>query len=118
MTIEQLLDAAAVRLIAEDVGGVDVTVNLALVDVGEVSGDTWKVSLSNRAMSASPGCIETADATATLDRGVLVEIGAAELTIGDAIETGRVTVDGDADAVRAVFGHLDTFMSMFPIVEP
>jgi alkyl sulfatase BDS1-like metallo-beta-lactamase superfamily hydrolase len=116
MTIEQLLDAAAVRLVAEDVGGIDVTINLAFT--GDQSGGGWKVALSNRAMSSSLGHADDADATATLDRDVLVEIGAGELTIADAIEGGRVSIDGEADAVRAAFGHLDTFMSMFPIVEP
>jgi alkyl sulfatase BDS1-like metallo-beta-lactamase superfamily hydrolase len=62
--------------------------------------------------------VSGADATASLDRGVLVEIGSAELTIDEALGSGRVTVDGDAGAVRTVFAHLDTFLSMFPIVEP
>jgi linear primary-alkylsulfatase len=115
MTVEQLMDAAAVRLKAEEVGGVDVTVGLRFADPAD---GTWKVTVSNRAMSTSPGAPASADATVALDREVLVEIGAAETTIDDLLDSGRVSVDGDADAVRAVFAHLDTFMSMFPIVEP
>jgi alkyl sulfatase BDS1-like metallo-beta-lactamase superfamily hydrolase len=118
MTIEQLMDAAAVRLKAEEVGGVDITVNLSFSDALESDGPSWKVSVSNRAMSTSRGHVSGADATAQLDRGVLVEIGSAELTIDEALESGRVTVDGDSGAVRTVFAHLDTFLSMFPIVEP
>lgn len=118
MTIEQLMDAAAVRLKADEVGGVDVTVNMHIGDTIDADGPDWKVSVSNRAMSTSRGHVALADATASFDRSVLVEIGSAELTIDEAIDGGRVSVDGDADAVRAVFGHLDVFMSMFPVVEP
>lgn len=118
MTIEQLMDAAAVRLKADEVGGVDVTVNLRIGDTVDADGPDWKVTVSNRAMSTSRGHADTASATATFDRSVLVEIGSAEITIDEAIDGGRVDVDGDADAVRSVFGHLDVFMSMFPVVEP
>ena len=118
MTIEQLMDAAAVRLIAEEVAGVDVTVNLVIGDTVAADGSDWKVTVSNRAMSTSRGHVGDAHATATFDRSVLVEIGSAEITIDEAIDAGRLTVDGDAEAVRSVFGHLDVFMSMFPVVEP
>jgi alkyl sulfatase BDS1-like metallo-beta-lactamase superfamily hydrolase len=118
MTIEQLMDATAVRLNADEVGGVDVTVNLVIGDTVASDGPDWKVSIANRAMSASRGHAADADATARLDRSVLVEIGSAETTIDTAIEAGRVAVEGEPDAVRAIFGHLDVFLSMFPIVEP
>jgi alkyl sulfatase BDS1-like metallo-beta-lactamase superfamily hydrolase len=114
MTVEQLMDTAAVRLKAEEVGGVDVTVNLRFTDVEE----DWKVVLSNRAMSSRPGHAVAADATVTLDRSVLIEFGSAELTADDAISSGRAAIDGDPAAFLAIFDHLDVFMSMFPIVEP
>jgi alkyl sulfatase BDS1-like metallo-beta-lactamase superfamily hydrolase len=114
MTVEQLMDATAVRLRAEEIGGIEVTVNLVFGDVDE----TWRVEISNRAMHTSPGRADHADATVTLDRGVLVEISAAELTPADAAEAGRVDIDGDPDAFAALFEHLDVFWSMFPIVEP
>ena len=118
MTVEQLMDAAAVRLKAEEVGGVDVTVNLRFTGTVPDDGTDWKVTVSNRAMSTSRGHAADADATADIDRSVVVEIGAAELTIEDAIASGRVTVDGDEAAVTAIFVHLDAFLSMFPVVEP
>jgi alkyl sulfatase BDS1-like metallo-beta-lactamase superfamily hydrolase len=69
-------------------------------------------------MSTSRGHAASAEATAHLDRTVLVEIGSAEITMDEAIDSGRVVVDGAADALRSIFGHLDVFLSMFPIVEP
>ena len=114
MTIDQLMDSTAVRLKAEEVGGINVTVNLRFTDVGE----DWRVALSNRAIHTTAGVAAQADATIALDRSVLIEICAAELTVDQAIEAGRAVVDGDEAAFRAIFGHLDVFLSMFPIIEP
>ncbi|MFW2333040.1 alkyl/aryl-sulfatase, partial [Ilumatobacter sp.] len=115
MTVDQLMDATAVRLIAEEVGGVDVTVNLRFTDVHE----DWRVILSGRVMHTVAGHSEHADATVSLDRSVLIEISAAELTATEAIDAGRAAVDdGDAAAFTVLFDHLDVFLSMFPIVEP
>jgi alkyl sulfatase BDS1-like metallo-beta-lactamase superfamily hydrolase len=114
MTVDQLMDATAVRLKAEEVGGVDVTVNFRFSDIGA----DWRVVLSNRAMHTTAGAAADADADVVLDRSVLIEISSAELTADTAIESGRAVVDGDADAFKVIFDHLDVFMSMFPVVEP
>jgi alkyl sulfatase BDS1-like metallo-beta-lactamase superfamily hydrolase len=114
MTVDQLMDATAVRLKAEEVGGVDVTVNLRFTDVEQ----DWRVVISNRTMHTTSGQAAVADADVALDRSVLIEISSAELTSGEAIDSGRAVVDGDAAAFRAIFDHLDVFMSMFPIIEP
>ena len=114
MTVDQLMDATAVRLKAEEVGGVEVTVNLRLADLGQ----DWRVVLSNRALHTTAGAAPVADATVTLDRSVLVEFGSSELTVDEAIAAGRARVEGDEAAFRVLFEHLDTFLSMFPIIEP
>jgi len=114
MTVDQVMDAAAVRLKAEEVGGVDVVVNLRFDDIAE----DWHVILSHRSMHTAPGSVASADATVTLDRSVVIEISAVELTATEAVESGRATVDGDVGAFTVLFDHLDVFMSMFPIVEP
>ena len=117
MTIGQLLDAIAVRLRAEEVGGLAATVHLRF-DGSEPSGGSWTVVLSNRAISSAAGLFGEGDAVATLDRQVLLDISTNSTDIGTAITDGRVVVQGDPAALVAVFGHLDTFQSMFPIVEP
>ncbi len=117
MTVEQLLDATAIRLQAEAVGDIEVVVNLTLP--GAAEGDNvWNVSLSNRALNNRPGLADRADATVVLPRSVLLAISANETTIDEAIGSGEVTVVGNPDALRSVFGHLDTFQSMFNIIEP
>jgi len=114
MTVDQLMDATAVRLKAEEVAGVDVVVNFRFTDVEE----DWHVVVSNRSMHTTSGVAAEADATVMLARDVIIEMSAAELTVDDAIESGRVAVDGDDAAFRVLFDHLDVFFSMFPIVEP
>ena len=114
MTVEQLMDASAVRLRAEDVGGVEVTINMEVTDRDE----TWRIQLSNRTMHAVPRPADNPDATVRVTHDLLVDLSAAETTISDAVTGGRTSVDGDLAAVRAVFDHLDVFESMFAIVEP
>jgi len=114
MTVQQIMDANAVRLRAEDVVGVDVTINMVVADLDEV----WRVQLSHCTLHAVPRAAAVPDATLHVDHALLVDLAGAETTMADAIVAGRASVDGDAGAVHAVFDHLDTFESMFPIVEP
>ncbi|HRE01519.1 MAG TPA: alkyl sulfatase dimerization domain-containing protein, partial [Ilumatobacteraceae bacterium] len=113
MTVEQLLDAIAVRLRAEDAGGGAATVNLIVAGEG-----AWRIALSNRALSTRPGAVPDADATLHVPRDVLVAISSNDTTIEKAIEDASVTVEGSRAAVEAIFAHLDTFQSMFPIIDP
>jgi len=108
------MDANAVRLRAEDVVGVDVTINMGVADLGEV----WRVQLSHCTLHAVPRAAAVPDATLHVDHALLVDLAGADTTMTDAIDAGRARVDGDVEAVHAVFDHLDTFESMFPIVEP
>ena len=59
-----------------------------------------------------------ADATVTLERAVLDRLVLRELTLADAVERGLVAIEGDAAKVVELFGLLDDFTLMFPIVEP
>ena len=76
------------------------------------------VALSNRALSCAEGLHGDADVVARLGRDVLLELSTNTTDVASARVDGRTEVDGDASALDAVFGHLDTFRSMFPIVEP
>ena len=111
MTVGQLLDAMAVRLKAEEVGGLSVTAHL--ICEGE-----WTVALSNRTISAVEGLFDDPDVTITCDRSVLVALSGNVSTLDDEIAAGRVEVVGAREALAALFDHLDTFRSGFPIVEP
>jgi alkyl sulfatase BDS1-like metallo-beta-lactamase superfamily hydrolase len=117
MTIEQLLDAMAVRVQAEQLSGRALTAHLRFGGDSPWGGD-WTLVLSNRALSSVAGLHETPAVTLTLDRSVLVDLSSNSTTIDDAIESGRVTAEGDRTALTELFANLDTFQSMFPVVEP
>jgi alkyl sulfatase BDS1-like metallo-beta-lactamase superfamily hydrolase len=59
-----------------------------------------------------------ADAVVRLGRDVLLELSSNTTDVASAVAAGRIESEGDAEALDAVFGHLDTFQSMFAIVEP
>lgn len=131
MTVDQFFDTLAVRLRAEDVGGVHAVVNWTFTDLDDTDAldDTgagrtgqparWVLELSNRTLHATPGRHDPqAGATVTTTRAALVEFAAGDAAIDSALEAGTASLDGDRGALSAVFGNLDTFMSMFALVEP
>ena len=117
MTIDQIFDTMAVRLKAEEVGGLSVLLNLTVATgAGE---EQWVLGLSNRALHSVPGRHDDAAvATFRLDRATLLSICEGAVPVADAVAAGDIQVDGDAVAASAIFDHLDVFMSMFKLVEP
>jgi len=114
MAPDQLFDALAVRVKSEEVGGLAATVNVTFTDLDQ----QWVVELSNRTLHAVPGERPDAHVRVTTNKPALVAITSAELTFDEAVAAGSVTIDGDRAALDAIFDHLDTFMSQFPLVEP
>ena len=114
MSPDQLFDALAVRLKSEEVGGLAATVNVVFADLDQ----RWVVQLSNRTLHAVPGSRDAPDVTVTTTKSALVAITSDELTFDDAVAAGTTTIDGDRAALDAIFAHLDTFMTQFPLVEP
>lgn len=114
MTPDQLFDSMAVRLRSEDVGGLSVSINLALTDLGE----DWVLRLSNRTLHAVPGRRDDAAVTLALARPTLFDVAEGATTIEDAIAAGRLEADGDIAAADLVFGNLDRFLSNFALIEP
>ena len=109
MTVEQLFDTLAVRLKAEEVGGRSVLLNFTFTDVGE----QWVLGLSNRALHAVRGRHDAAAAaTMRLTRSQLLAVVDGSATLSD------IDADGDVTAAEVIFGNIDVFMSMFPLVEP
>ncbi len=114
MTVDQLFDSVAFRLRSEDVGGLSSTLAFEFTDLGE----SWTLGLSNRALHALAQRPTDADATLTLAKKSLVRVVARETDFPSLIDEGDIQVVGDVAAVDAIFGNLDTFMSMFNIIEP
>ncbi|MBU6317890.1 MAG: hypothetical protein KGR47_15355, partial [Acidobacteria bacterium] len=109
MTVEQMFDTLAVRLKAEEVGGLSVLLNFTFTDVDE----DWVLGLSNRALHTVADRHDDAAAlTMRLTRSQLLAVIDGEGSFAD------VEHWGDLAAADAIFGHIDVFMSMFPLVEP
>ena len=109
MTVEQMFDTLAVRLKAEEVGGTSVLLNFTFTDVDE----DWVLGLSNRALHTVAGRHDDGAAlTMRLTRAQLLAVIDGEGSFAE------VEHWGDLAAAEAIFGHIDTFMSMFPLVEP
>ena len=115
LPIEQLLATVAMRLKADEVGDVDITVDLRFTDLDE----QWLMGLSNRALRyRRDKRVDHPDATVTTTREALTAVIAGEQSLDDALGSGAIAVEGDPAALRHVVEHLDVFMSGFPIVEP
>ncbi len=115
LTVAQVFDLLGVRLRAEDVGGITVSVNWRFTDIDE----DHVLGLANRALHHTPGRHDdAAAATITTTKHTLGRIIGGEVAFPDAIEAGDIVIDGDAEALLHIFGNLDVFTSGFPIVTP
>jgi alkyl sulfatase BDS1-like metallo-beta-lactamase superfamily hydrolase len=115
MTPGQLFDSMSVRLRSEDVGGLSVSINLVLTDLGQ----DWVLRLSNRTLHAVPGHHDDhAAVTLRLTRPTLYDVAEGVTTVEDAVAAGRLEVHGDVAAADLVFGNLDRFLSNFALIEP
>jgi alkyl sulfatase BDS1-like metallo-beta-lactamase superfamily hydrolase len=119
MTIDQLFDTLAVRVMSEQVGGINLCVNWTFTDLANTSDHKWVQGLSNRTMFAHCGRHEaTAAASIVTTRATLLEVIAQTTTIPDEMTAGNLSIDGDAGALITIFGNLDKFTPGFAIVEP
>ncbi len=115
LTVAQIFDLLGVRLRAEDVADLTVSINWRFTDLGE----DHVLGLANRALHHTPGRHDEAAATTlTLTKKTLGQIVAGAVTIVDAVAAGDVGIEGDVEALRHIFGNLDTFSSSFGIVTP
>jgi alkyl sulfatase BDS1-like metallo-beta-lactamase superfamily hydrolase len=119
MTIEQVFDTLSVRVMSENVGGLGMAVNWTFTDMDGTPDHKWVIGLSNRTMYSIRGRHDDgASATVTISRALLLEVIAQVTTFVDELAAGRAVIDGDASALLAIFGNLDTFATGFAIVEP
>ena len=115
MSLDLFFDYLAVRLNGERADGRRLIVNWRFSDLDR----TCVLTLEHSALTyLADRRSNSADATVTLPRAVLDRLVLRELTLADAVRQGLVTVEGDATKVVELFGLLDDFTLMFPIVEP
>ncbi len=117
MTVDQIFDAMAMRLKAEEVGGLSVLLNITILEHGQEQ--PWVLGLQHRALHYVQGRHDDAAAASLrLDRPTLLAVTEGGQPLAEAIAAGNIVAEGDISAADAIFGHLDVFFSMFALVEP
>lgn len=113
--LETYLDFLGVSLNHPKAAGKVITLNFVMPDRDE----RFVVYIENGVLNYTLGKqVDHADATVTIDRAVLDSINLGQTTIADAMQSGDVTVDGDADRFMEFLGLLDRFELWFNIVTP
>jgi len=119
MTIGQVFDTLAVRLMQEQVGGLATTINWNFTDMAGTPDQSWVLALSNRTLLSTQGRHDdAADATIHIKRETLIDVITQATTFLQEMTDGVITVDGDAAALLNIFGNLEKFVTGFAIVEP
>ncbi|MGY8525562.1 alkyl/aryl-sulfatase [Paracidovorax citrulli] len=114
LTVPHFFDYLAVRLNSDRAGTTALQLNWNFRE----SGAKYAMTLRNGALTWLGGEHAKPTATVTLDKATLDRIVLKEQTLPEAVKAGAVNVQGDASALRTLFGLLDNFDSAFPIVTP
>jgi alkyl sulfatase BDS1-like metallo-beta-lactamase superfamily hydrolase len=115
MSSEMLLDFMAIRLNGERAADADIAFTLVLPDTSE----RFAVEIGNGVLNYTPGRDATnARATVTTPHlGLAALLGGLDVARG-AIESGVLSVDGDAAVLPELVGLLDDFEFWFDMVTP
>ncbi|MFS8182491.1 alkyl/aryl-sulfatase [Pseudovibrio denitrificans] len=115
MDIDLLFDYAAMRLNNTKAGNQQIKLNWVFPDTDQ----KYAMELQNAALSHIEGYqLDNADATVTMDRSTLDNIMLGMETFEEAIQSGMISVDGEASKLTDLLGMLDTFDFWFNIVRP
>lgn len=115
MTTEMMLDFMSVHINAPRAEGKRVRVNWKQPN----SEERYALTLENSVLLYKKNrSFETPDATLTLSRNSLMAVVTGRSTLDEERKNGRASVEGRAESVTELFGVLDSFDPMFPIVTP
>jgi len=116
MSVDLFFDYLGIRIDAGKAAKLsEMVLNWKFTDIGE----DYAVTVRNAALTYRRGVQDpSAAATITLTRAALDRVSMQEATFERAIESGEITIDGDAAALTGVLDTLDSFELMFNIVEP
>ena len=112
---ELFFDYLGVRLNATKAEGKTFVINCMFTD----SKQQFVLNLENSALTYVKGKQATnADATIALARDTLDAVILRRTTFADAVKAGLIKVDGDPGKPADLLSMLDTFQTMFEVVEP
>jgi alkyl sulfatase BDS1-like metallo-beta-lactamase superfamily hydrolase len=112
---ELFFDFLGVRLDAAKAEGKTMVINWNFTD----SNQKFVLTLENSALThVKNQQVAGADATVTLSRATLDAVTLKQTTFPEAVQSGQVKIDGNRAKLGELFGMLDNFELMFPVVEP
>jgi alkyl sulfatase BDS1-like metallo-beta-lactamase superfamily hydrolase len=115
LTVPLFFDYLAVRLNADKAAGKSITINWVFPDLKQ----RYAMTLNNSALTYRADAAHAGPtATVSLSKAVLTNIFSGKVKVGDAISQGQLDVNGDRQALAALFGMLDSFSPGFNIVTP
>lgn len=115
LTLDMFFDFMAVRLNGDKAQGKSLVLNWRFTDTRQ----DYVLSLENSALTATAGAQAPApDASIVLTRAVLDDISLQKTSFQAALQSGQIVVSGQRAKVAELLGMLDSFPSMFPLVEP
>ena len=115
LSVEQLLDAMAIRLDGPRAWGVELRIGWAISDPDEEHA----LTVRNGVLHHRPGRHDpAAEATLLVDRDGLNRLLLDPAQIGPLAESGRLRVEGEAEKLGELLGLLDEPDPAFPIVTP
>ncbi|MDP0927879.1 alkyl sulfatase dimerization domain-containing protein [Paracoccus onubensis] len=115
MSLDLYFDYMAVRLNHPKADGRKITLNFVFPDLDK----TYLLELENGVLNHSEGSrSDQADTTITLDRATLDAITLQQTTMQEAVQAGKVSVEGDPAKLQEVMSLLDTFGFWFNIATP
>ena len=114
MPVDMIFDSLAVRLNGPRADGSTFTVNWDFTDISQ----RWVLGVDHGALHHHRGVDDGAGVTLRLTHGVFVEVLAGVMDIAEALGSGAITMEGDADVLVRLFGFLDEPDFAFDIVTP
>ncbi len=115
LPLDTFFDYLGVRLNGDKAEGKTIVLNWRFTDTRQ----NYVLNLDNSALThVADAQAPNADATVTLSRATLDEISLQKTSFADAIQAGRVVVDGKREKLAELLAMLDSFSLGFPVVEP
>jgi alkyl sulfatase BDS1-like metallo-beta-lactamase superfamily hydrolase len=115
MSNELLFDFIGLRLNHEETDGVEFAVQMEFTD----SQENWALEMSNSVLNSTEGrVLPDPDLKVTLTRPAFLSLAVAGTDIGELVESGAITIEGDPSVLAPLVGAGVDFDPLFSIVTP
>ncbi|MGF1455646.1 MAG: alkyl/aryl-sulfatase [Alphaproteobacteria bacterium] len=123
LSVELLFDYLGVRLNGPKADGVTAVINWTFTDMdtdtGTDTGETGVSTLTNGTLTYLSGAHNgAAAATVTITRAALTALVTRQTSLEEAVDRGRLEIEGDRSALPTLLSLIDDFPFFFPVIEP